>query len=495
MGSSNLVKVSIAKESSYGVPPSAVKASLIVQDLTFQAVLAGAPGDEITIKYEDTATAGSETVTVSGTDIVIGIEDGVTTATQLKAAFDAESDATDLATCTISGTAGDAQVLVSETPLDGGAGEFKQARFISESYSGTPDTVESEQIRTDRMSSGQVVTGLTVGGTHSFELAREEALDMFLESAMLNPWDSVAQITRALTINATAKTITAVTGSFIADGLKKGDFVQLSGFTASGNNRIVMLTIVTDLVLTYVGPEGMVDGTGVTTKYQRLDKLEIGITKQSLSIEKRFLDLTNKTLNYKGMLANTFDLSVEFGQLIKGSFGFSGNDYDAEDAAADALTYQRYVEDPATTQTFNGSVDMPFVATDASGSFASDAFCIQKLDLSLNNNLSPQNCIGNIAPENYTPGQAQISVSLSSYLKDANWDFLSRKLSQSPFGVGFVVENAGGAYAFFMPAIQVSFDDPASAGGNQDVSMDMSGQAKVGANGESALTIFRSVAS
>lgn len=100
---------------------SIVNASLIVQDLTYTAVDPGPDGDDITITYTTGGTAGMEVVTVLGTDISIQIDDGVSTATQVKAAFDAESDATDLASVVISGTGSDAQVAASETPLAGGA--------------------------------------------------------------------------------------------------------------------------------------------------------------------------------------------------------------------------------------------------------------------------------------------------------------------------------------------------------------------------------------
>ena len=102
-----------------------------------------------------------------------------------------------------------------------------------------------------------------------------------------------------------------------------------------------------------------------------------------------------------------------------------------------------------------------------------------------------QNCIGRIAPENYNPGTAQIGVELSSYLKDANWDLINKKLSQAAFGIGFMVQNSDGWYGFFLPAIQVSFDDPQSGGANQDISLDMKGSAKVADDGASALAIFR----
>jgi len=492
MSSSNLVRLAYIKEATYGTTPAPVKASLVVQDITYTAKKGGTAGNSITIQYANTATAGAETVTVTGNAIVVGIQTTVSTATQVLAAINGSAAALLLVTAAITGTGATAQVTAAATSLAGGTLGYKTVRFISEQYSGTPETTESQQIRTDRMSSGQVVTGLTVGGGHSFELAKEEAIEDFMESAMFNDWSNASLQTRGLTIATGAKTITAGSGSFITDGLAVGDFIQLGGFTSALNNVPVMVKAINSAtVIEYVGPSTMVDGTGVTTTYQRGDKLSIGVTKHSFSIEKSFLDLSNKAINYKGMLASDMDLKVEYGSLISGSFSLSGNGYEAADAASEALTYLNYVADPATTSSLNGSVDMPFLATDVTGDFEADSFCIQSLDLKLANNFTTQTCIGRAAPENYNPGTAQIAVSLSSYLKDGNWDMLARKLSQEPFGIGFVVKNAGGWYAFFMPAVQVSFDDPASGGANQDISMDMSGQAKVGANGESALTIYR----
>jgi hypothetical protein len=97
-------------------------ASLVVQDITYTAVPRGAQGNNISIEYVGGGTAGSEVVTVTDSAIVIEIEDGVSTATQVKAAFDAESDATDLASATITGTAGDAQDVEAEANLAGGVG-------------------------------------------------------------------------------------------------------------------------------------------------------------------------------------------------------------------------------------------------------------------------------------------------------------------------------------------------------------------------------------
>lgn len=492
MSSSNLVRLAYKKESSYGVTPAAVKASLVIEDITYTAVKGGVEGNDISIEYLDTQTGNVAIVTVTGNLISVAIEAGVTTATTINAAIGGSAAALLLVTKAITGTAGDFQAAHAEAPLANGAGGFKTARFTSEKYSGTPETVESAQIRTDRQSSGQVVTGLAVDGGHSVELASEEAIEDFLESAMFNAWDdSFTAKTRFFAIDNTAKTITAVAGSFTDENLEIGDIIVLTNFVASGNNVPVQVTSVSDLILGYAGPTGMSTCASESATYQRASKLTIGTTKKSLTIEKTFTDLTTKGIIYKGCLVSQMELNVEYGSLISGSFDTQGNDYDTADAASEFASYLEYISDPATSNTLNGSVDMPFLVTNVTGAYVQDSFCIQSLKLSLNNNLNTQTCIGRAAPENYTPGTAQIGIEINSYLKDANWDLLARKLSQDAFALGFMVKNTDGWYGFFMPALQVSFDDPSSGGQNQDVAIEMSGTAKVGANSESALSIYR----
>lgn len=527
MSSSNLVRLAYKKETSYGVTPAAIAATAVLDltaDITLTSVKKGAGRNTQTFTIQVLAAAANPTNTIlaafSGTAAAIivtitpndGTNNGavavnLTTANLVElintgAVTGKTVTLTDASSFRIlqTATGGGATNLVDGGEGDGtigtfsaGSGDFKTARFTSEKYSGTPETTESAQIRTDRMSSGQVVTGLAVEGGHSFELAKETALEDFLESAMFNAWDtSFTSKTRFFAIDVTAKTITAVAGSFVDEGLVVGDVINLTNFADTVNNVPVMVTSVTALILEFAGPTTMVTCVSESATYQRAHKLTIGTTKKSLTIEKSFLDLTTKALIYRGALVSQMDLNVEYGALITGSFDTSGNDYDSADAASEFASYLEYITDPATTQSLNGSVDMPFTTTDVTGSFEQDTFCIQSLKLSLQNNLTTQVCIGRAAPENYNPGTAQISVDLSSYLKDANWDFLARKLSQDPFALGFLVKNTDGWYGVFLPALQVSFDDPASGGANQDISMEMKGTAKVGANGESALSIYRS---
>lgn len=121
-----------------------VPAFVVIQDLTFTAVASGGTGNGINIDYIFHATQPSSTplvTVVSGTHITVAWYNGPTlannpTATQLKAAFDAVSGATAIATCAISGTAGNRQyetgshLLASggdTSPVDGTGGSVDPA--------------------------------------------------------------------------------------------------------------------------------------------------------------------------------------------------------------------------------------------------------------------------------------------------------------------------------------------------------------------------------
>lgn len=381
------------------------------------------------------------------------------------------------------------ETVYGQTPV---AGDFFTARFTNDSLSGSPETTESQQIRIDRQSSGQVVTGLTVGGDINFELAKEAAFESFIESAMFSVWASTSPVSVDIEVDIAAKTLTRASGTWSAQ-TAIGDVVTLAGFADSLNNtQVIIVGFTSALIARYAGSDTMVDEVGTGTTFKVADKIAIGSTKKSFSMEKAFTDLTEKAINYKGMIVSAMNLTVAYGEIINGSFSFSGNAYQAVDANANFISNGRTITAAATTNSMNGSVDMPYLVTSAVGVLDETTFCIQSVELSLNNNLNAQTCIGRAAPQDYSPGTAQIGVNLSAYLSNESWAIIGKKLSQEAFGIGFIIKNGDGFYGFYLPAIQVSFDDPASAGQNQDVILSMQGVAKVGAAGESALTMYKS---
>lgn len=96
-----------------------VQASLVNQGVTLTAVALGSAGNSVTYAITAGATAGAEVVTVSGNDISIQIESGVSTVTQVRTALNASGAAAALITAT--GTSGATVTApLSATPLAGG---------------------------------------------------------------------------------------------------------------------------------------------------------------------------------------------------------------------------------------------------------------------------------------------------------------------------------------------------------------------------------------
>lgn len=98
-------------------------ASLVKGDLTFTAKDVGVEGNEISIEFLDTGTAGAEVVTVTGKKISVSMEATQSTATQLKTAIDNKAEAAALISVAIaSGQGAVAQAAFAEDNLEGGDG-------------------------------------------------------------------------------------------------------------------------------------------------------------------------------------------------------------------------------------------------------------------------------------------------------------------------------------------------------------------------------------
>lgn len=380
-------------------------------------------------------------------------------------------------------------------------------RFTSEALSGTPTTTESQELRVDRMSGGQVVTGLESGGDINFELSKDELYDQFLAGVMMSNWvpgETLAAASTTLTkVSPTDQTatldITGDTGDFNASGraLLPGDVLVLSGFVNAINNGPVQVISVLDAnSISVIVPREAVTETVATGVVELPDYVDIGSTILSWTMSKAYTDVLHNDLaanqhsqRYTGSLVNTMNLTIQYGEIVNGTFGFLSNGYTQEYPSLHQKveTAGGTIDPAGTANPLNGSVDMTLVTV---GNLPTD-FCIQTLGLQMSNNATPQNCIGKLAPTKYVLGRATISINASIYLSDTSYDkFMPGKLSQVPISILSAAHNADGGYAFDLRAVQLSFPDP-SVGGDQPVLIEASGVAKVGDGGASAIRIWK----
>jgi len=372
-------------------------------------------------------------------------------------------------------------------------------RMTSESLSGTPDTTESAELRTDRMSSGQVVTGLTVEGDINWELAADTFFDDFFQAAMMSTW------VPAETINTTVDLVPDVDDDQKAVLTLGAEFVNLIPgtlvrFTPTDSSPVTVQITTVDTPSTVFT---VATSRGQAAVSETLDVIlpsyvDIGtsIDGNSFLIGKSYKDVQHlettddHSQTYTGELVSGFNVDATYGEIMNGSYTMMGNGYKQEAPSFEQLVERAggTVTPAGTTNPINASIDVGLVTNNDQAS----TYCIQSLSLTLDNGLSEQTCIGKAAPTGFTHGTAAVSISMTIYNSDTAYDiFQPAKLSQAPVSITYVAENLDGGYAFHAEAIQLSFPDPAATGQNEDTFIEAEGVGKVGENGESALRIYK----
>jgi hypothetical protein len=176
-----------------------IKAFKIIQDLTYTAASFGVSGDLIRIRYVAGSIAGSEVVTVSGNNITVTIENGVSTASQIESKILLSPAALLLVSVAVTGTGSNSQLKTDPTYLSGGvefasagnevvlvsgysitvtiedgvstatqvAAKLSSSSLVSISISGTPSSTQTTQAQT-YLSGG--LNSLTIGALPLDEL-------------------------------------------------------------------------------------------------------------------------------------------------------------------------------------------------------------------------------------------------------------------------------------------------------------------------------------
>ena len=393
----------------------------------------------------------------------------------------------------------EAEYGVTPSPLSGVT--LDTARFTSESLSGTPTTTESQLIRSDRLSSGQVATGLDTGGGIDFELCRGTFFDDFLGAGMMNDWVAASDLSTDVTLTPNGldpqlATLT-VTGDLSTIPVVAGDVLQL--IPAAGSPVVVQVISVTSTTEAEVAT--MRDQAAIVSESMTVSlpsHTTIGKTQKSFTVSKAYTDILHDSgsdehsQRYTGSLVSTVNVSATYGEIVTGSFGTLGNGYlqEAPSLSQQVVTAGGTVNPADTSLPLNASIDVPLVT--ASG--VASTYCVESFTIDLDNGLDPTQCIGKLTATGYTLGTAAINVTANIYASDTAYDtFMAEKLTQEKISMMFTMINTDGGYSFSLQGIQLNFPDPASEGLNQQTMLNATGTGSVGPNGESSLTIYRLV--
>ena len=349
--------------------------------------------------------------------------------------------------------------------------DFLAMKFTSESLTGTPLTVESQEIRSDRQSSGQVPTGLELTGDVSCELSNDPLQRLLIEAAMMSE-----QIPEAINAGVTLDSFTIKAGKLqeVTIGVGVGEMPAGYGvgtvftFDDVGLNNDGVTFMITnyqagttpDIFEAIADVDLVVENVGGAVSFATNPYWDIGQFQRSFSISKEFLDLDDtyvRSTAYTGERVGQMAMTFNYGEIVSAVYSFGGAGYDIPSMP---ITDGYTVQPAGSSQPFDASGGMPFVALMSDGT-AIDLpdICIEALDFTLNNNLNPQQCVGEAAPSNQVAFSAEIEVNVRLYNGVAGFDALMiKKLTQDPIQLGWMVQDSTGAgYTFFLPRLQLNF--------------------------------------
>lgn len=341
------------------------------------------------------------------------------------------------------------------------AGSWKTLRLVSDGITAEPETTISEEIAGVNVGPADLLfLGLTVGGDNSIEFSAD-TYDDFLEACLGGTWAAAASITTAavqIDVDATAKTWTRASGSFITDGYVVGMDVTGAGFANGANNATFQVTGVTATVLTFAGATTFVTetGSGDETVVSAVDVLVAGTTKRSFTFEGYQSDLTgDKYVNYPGAAISGVNLSFQRRAVVTGSIGVqaaNGN------VASASLLGGGSLAAATTTDVMKTGSSVSGVTVDGA---AKSGFRVQGIDLSLAREQERVEVVDSLSLQDLLARDLVPEISITAYFDD--FDFYTKTLNSTSFAFGWKITTGADTYGFYLPKCKVQSGAPEGA--------------------------------
>jgi hypothetical protein len=344
-------------------------------------------------------------------------------------------------------------------------------------------TTKSNEIRKDRLSTGSTNTDMNLDGGFNFELSGKE-YDPFMESLLCDAWAHYGTSGLGTTFGATttANTITAdvaPTGSSAFTGISEGSWIKLvppvgasqavKDYFADRWFKVDSTTAPTATVIT-LDASTPIEAPGLVTAqagYKISQSLIVNsTTKKFFTLEYELSDVA-EFLAFRGMRANTMDLSVDVGAIITGSFGFIGLGH----SSVTATTLPGTPTASNTLEVMNAVTDVGTIYEGATDLLANGSF-IKSAKFSINNNLRGQKAVAVYGNAGIGEGELALSGTLDVYFPDGTYyrKWLAGTNTSLTFGMA---DAAGNGYLIELPKIK--FKDVAlnSSGKNDDVMLSL----------------------
>lgn len=203
-----------------------------------------------------------------------------------------------------------------------GSPDFKTLRLTGETLAHAKETIQSQEIRSDRQVPDLVKVGSSATGNVNFELSFAEYLP-FMEAVLCGSFDDITLTDINGSIDKDASTFTC-TSSGAMSSLPVGGYVKLASATTA-NNGIKRVLSNDGTVVTFAPGSFSANTTGQNATWTTSD-LRNGIERRSYTIEREVINSEGTKLfqSYPGCYIGMMDMRVESKQIVTGSFGVMG---------------------------------------------------------------------------------------------------------------------------------------------------------------------------
>lgn len=336
------------------------------------------------------------------------------------------------------------------------AGSAQSLRRVTSDLSLTKDTYQSNEIRTDQQMSDMRHGVRRVAGSISGELSPGTYAD-FMAAAVRKAWAATTAITGAsITIAGSANpyTVTRTAGSFLTDGIKKGDIVRLTAgsFTAGNLNNNLVVTGVTALVLTVrtlngsaLTAEGPIASATVTVPGKKTYIPSTGHTDLSYSIEHWHSDVSQSEV-FSGCVPTQVQIDLPPTGLATVGIQFAGKDVTTD-------TSQYFTSPTAASSTGLTAAVNGLVCVDGS-----PVAVLTGLQMTIGSARSGDPVVGaNTVPRQF-PGRVLVSGQATAYFEDGTY----RDAFIDETEVSFIVvlssdnTNASDFISFALPRVKLN---------------------------------------
>ena len=301
-----------------------------------------------------------------------------------------------------------------------GATGGKQLRRVTADFNLEKETYESNEIRTDRQTADFRHGVRSATGNLSGELSPKTYSD-FMAAVVARDFSSVTALSGlSVTIAASGDlyTVTRSEGSFIADGIKVGNVVRLTGsdLNTNNSNKNLLVVSMTATVLTVkvlndtpMVAEGPIASVGVSVPGKQTYVPKTGHTDDSFTVEQWFGDIAQSEV-YTGMKVGSMAVSLPATGLTTVEFSFMGKD----------LT-QKGTTQYFTSPTAQGTEGI-FAAVNGAMVVNGKVVClVTSADFTIERALENATAVGcNSIAEVFT-GRITVTGTLSVYFQDADF--------------------------------------------------------------------------